>query len=211
VKRQRQSYSYSEVVQVCAGQSDTIIRQLNVGTGISWIADKAEECADPPGRSRRTSNHGPNVLGPCKSADLPLYAHHASASISSPSVHSARRPVIAERGTNPMRESIQQPEFVKEGRILAATAAPTSLHSQIFAVQSFFRPYTQHTRNAECLCSYGEWRIPQHIPTGNCYHFAGETSVVKGILVHTRIHDIPTMCGASPKSTSSFTHIDNLL
>jgi hypothetical protein len=96
-------------------------------------------------------------------------------------------------------------------RILATTAAPTLLHSQTFAVQSFFRPYTQHTRNAECLCSYGQWRIPQHIPTGNCAHFTGETSVVKGILVHTRIHDIPTMCGASPKSTSSFMHIDNLL
>jgi hypothetical protein len=112
---------------------------------------------------------------------------------------------------NLMRESIQQPELVKEGRILAATAAPTLLHSQTFAVQSFFRPYTQHTRNAECLCSYGQWRIPQHIPTGNCYHFTGETSVVKRILVHTRIHDIPTMCGASPKSTSSFMHIDNLM
>jgi hypothetical protein len=112
---------------------------------------------------------------------------------------------------NPLRESVQQPELVKEGRILTTTAAPTLLHSQTFAVQSFFRPYTQHTRNAECLCSYGQWRILHHTPTGNCYHFTGETSVVKGILVHTRIHDIPTMCGASPKSTSSFMHIDNLL
>jgi len=203
----RQSYSYPQVVQVCAGRETQLYDNLTLAvasagsrTRLKNMLTRRVDRGEHPIMFRMSLVPANQRTCPCMRI-MQVQASSHQRPLCSPSSDSG--------AGNLMRESIQQPELVKGGRILAAMGCT------YFIAQSDFRGpvllSALHTAYAECLCSYGQWRIPQHIPTGNCYHLTGETSAVKGILVHTRIHNIPTMCGASPKSTSSFMHIDNLL